>query len=159
LPIGPDETGPQLAERLSQSGAQLMVDTLLGLASGQLSARPQDHANATLAPMLKRDDGQIDWQRSAQEIYNRMRGFTPWPGAFSEFRGQLCHVSGRPASKPLLGANPGEIHIEAGEISVACGAATTLRLTHVKLEGRKQISALEFANGARLQPGERFGKA
>jgi len=159
LPIGPDETGPQLAERLSQSGAQLMVDTLLGLASGQLSGRPQNHANATLAPMLKRDDGQIDWRRSVQEIYNHMRGFTPWPGAFSEFRGQLCHVSGRPASKPLLGANPGEIHIEAGEISVACGAATTLRLTHVKLEGRKQISALEFANGARLQPGERFGKA
>jgi methionyl-tRNA formyltransferase len=159
LPIGPNETTPQLAERLSQSGAQLMVDTLLGLAAGQLPGRPQDHANATLAPMLKREDGQIDWQRSAQEIYNRMRGFTPWPGAFSEFRGQLCHVSGRPASKPLLGANPGEIHIEAGEISVACGAATTFGLTHVKLEGRKQISALEFANGARLQPGEHFGKA
>ena len=159
LPIGPNETAPQLAERLSQSGAQLMVDTLLGLASGELSARPQDHANATLAPMLKREDGQIDWQRSVQEIYNRMRGFTPWPGAFSEFRGQLCHVSGRPASKPLPGATPGEIHAEAGEIYVACGAATTLHLIRVKLEGRKQISALEFANGARLQSGERFGKA
>jgi methionyl-tRNA formyltransferase len=159
LPIGPDETAPQLAERLSAAGAQLVVATLLGLASGQLAPRAQDPGEATLAPLLKREDGQIAWERPANEIYNRMRGFTPWPGAFSEFRGQLCHLSARPSSKSASALTPGEIHAEAGEVYVACGAATTLHLTHVKLEGRKQVPAREFANGARLQPGERFGKA
>ena len=158
LPIGADETAAQLAERLSQAGAQLMVETLLGLAGGKIEPRQQDHTKASLAPMLKRDDGQIAWERPAQEIYNRMRAFSPWPGAFSDFRGQLCHISGHLASKTLPGAALGEIRAEAGELYVACGAATTLHLTHVKLEGRKQISAQEFANGARLQPGERFGK-
>ena len=158
LSIGPEETASQLGARLSQYGAQLMTDTLLGLAAGEIKPREQEHGRATLAPMLKREDGQIVWESSAEEIYNRMRGFTPWPGAFSEFRGQLCHISGQPVSKLLSGAAPGFIRVEAGEIYIACGAATTLHLQHVKLEGRKQISAEEFVNGARLQPGERFGK-
>jgi len=159
LLIGPDETAPELAERLSRAGADLMVDTLLGLDAGRLTPQPQNHAAATIAPMLKREDGHIDWERPAQEIYNRIRGFTPWPGAYSEFRGQLCHTSGRPASKEMANAAAGEIVVEAGNVYVACGSATTLQVSHVKLEGRKQISAQEFANGARLRPGERFGKA
>jgi methionyl-tRNA formyltransferase len=157
--VGPDESAPQLTERLSQSGASLMMETLLALAAGRVVPRVQDHAAATLAPILKREDGRIDWERPAQEIYNRMRGFAPWPGAFSEFRGQLCHISGRPASKILSSATPGDIFVEAGDVYVACGAASTLHVSDVKLEGRKQISAREFANGARLQPRERFGKA
>ncbi len=157
--IALDESAPELAERLSKGGANLMLDTLRGLASGQLTPQPQDHAAATLAPMLKREDGRINWNLPAHEIYNRMRAFSPWPGAFSNFRGQLCHISGRPASKELSHAAPGEILFESGGLYVACGAATALQVSHVKLEGRKQISALEFANGARLQPGEHFGKA
>jgi len=159
IEIGPDETAPELAMRMSDMGADLVADSLRRFDRGEISLVAQDEKSASYAPILKKEDGRIDWRLTSQQIYNRMRGFTPWPGAFSEFRGQLCHVSGRPASEPLLGATPGEIHIEAGEISVACGAATTLRLTHVKLEGRKQISALEFANGARLQSSERFGNA
>jgi methionyl-tRNA formyltransferase len=159
LPIGPEETAPELAGRLSQTGANLLADTLLGLNAGRLTPERQDHSGATLAPMLKREDGQIIWERSAREIYNRIRGFTPWPGAFSDFRGQVCHVSGRPTSKQVSGAVPGEIFVEGGNLYVACGSATALQVSHVKLEGRKQISAQEFANGARLQPGERFGKA
>jgi methionyl-tRNA formyltransferase len=88
-----------------------------------------------------------------------MRGFTPWPGAYSDFRGQLCHISGRPASKEMSSAAAGEILVESGNVYVACGSATTLQVSHVKVEGRKQICAQEFANGARLRPGERFGKA
>ena len=159
LSIGPDETTPELAERLSRAGAELMYETLIGLAAGRLTPQPQNHATATLAPMLKRDDGRINWAQPAQEIYNRMRGFTPWPGAFSEFRGQLCHITGQPASKGMPGAAPGEIRLEGGHIYIGCGAATALQVSHVKLEGRKQVSALEFANGARLQSGEHFGKA
>jgi methionyl-tRNA formyltransferase len=158
LQIGPDETAPLLAERLAQSGATLMMETLLGLQAGKLISRAQNHAAATLAPMLKREDGCIAWERPAQEIYNRMRGFTPWPGAFSEFRGQICHISGQPAPNSLSSVVPGEIFLGAGKVYVACGAATALHLSHVKLEGRKQIPAHEFANGARLQARERFGK-
>src|SRR3974390_1877306 len=159
LPIGPDETTPELAQRLSFAGADLMVETLLGIAAGRIAPQPQNHEQTSLAPMLKREDGRIAWQQPVQQIYNRMRGFAPWPGAFSDFRGQLCHLSGRPASKQMSGGAPGQIQIEAGNLFTACGAANALQVSHIKLEGRKQISALEFANGARLQPGERFGNA
>jgi methionyl-tRNA formyltransferase len=171
LPIGPDETAPELAERLAEAGAGLLIDTLRGLQSGKLESRPQDSSLASFAPMLKREDGRIDWAKPALEIYNRIRGFTPWPGAYTEFRGQTCHVWGRPLAKDvsaqlpgtlLTQHKPGQRHEAAatssGKLLVACGAATVIELTHVKLEGRRQISAAEFANGARLRLGERFGE-
>jgi methionyl-tRNA formyltransferase len=158
LAIGADETAPELTVRLAESGAKLMVETLRGLAAGNLSARPQDHSAATYAPMLKREDGQIDWARPAQEIYNRMRGFAPWPGAYTGFRRQTCHLWGHPVSGGPSSDPPGNLTVKSGRLRVACGAATELELTYVKLEGRKQISAAEFANGARLQPEERFGR-
>jgi methionyl-tRNA formyltransferase len=158
LAIGADETAPELTVRLAESGAKLMVETLRGLAAGNLSARPQDHSAATYAPMLKREDGQIDWARPAQEIYNRMRGFAPWPGAYTGFRRQTCHLWGHPVSGEPSSDPPGTLTVKSGRLRVACGAATELELTYVKLEGRKQISAAEFANGARLQPEERFGR-
>jgi methionyl-tRNA formyltransferase len=107
--------------------------------------------------MLKREDGQIDWTRRAQEIYNRMRGFTPWPGAYTEFRGQTCHLLGHPVPGEASGEAPGTLLPLKGALHVVCGAATILALNHVKVEGRKQISAMEFVRGARLHPGERFG--
>lgn len=182
LPIGPEETAPELAERLARGGADLMLDTLRGLQAGTIAPRPQDHFAATLAPILKREDGQIDWTRPAREIYNRIRGFAPWPGAFTEFRGQTCHVWGRPlaersashaapelaeggprkdrtVSNDVAGEAPGTLLARHDQVLVACGAATVLELTHVKLEGRKQVTARAFANGARLRPGERFGNS
>jgi methionyl-tRNA formyltransferase len=158
LTIGPDETAPELSARLAQSGAELMVKTLRGLAAGEIAPRAQDSVGATYAPMLKREDGLIDWTRTAQEIYNRMRGFTPWPGAYTEFRGQTCHLFGHAAASASTEKAPGTILSKQGRVVVSCGAATVLELTHVKLEGRKQVSAAEFANGARLQAEERFGK-
>jgi methionyl-tRNA formyltransferase len=159
LAIGPNETSPELAARLSEAGAALMVETLQGLQAGKLSGRAQDHSAASVAPILKREDGQIDWTKPAQEIYNRMRGFTPWPGAYTEFRGQTCHLWGRPSSHEMSAAIPGTLKLESGKLFVSCGAATGMELTHVKLEGRKQISAAEFANGARLRNGEQFGES
>jgi len=157
LAIGADETSPELAERLAVAGAELMVETLRGLQSGKLTAHRQDHSSASYAPILKREDGRIDWARPAQEIYNRLRGFTPWPGAYTEFRGQTCHLWGHPVSSEIAGEPPGTLVLERGSLQVVCGKQTRMELTHVKLEGRKRISAAEFANGARLQPGERFG--
>jgi methionyl-tRNA formyltransferase len=165
LAIGADETAPELATRLAEMGAGLMVETLQGIRSGKIVGWAQDHSAASLAPMLKRENGRIDWARPAWEIYNRMRGFAPWPGAYTEFRGQTCHVFGRPVeterwrTAPEGGPymSPGTISAHKGTVLVACGAATAMELTHVKVEGRKQVSAMDFANGARLQPDERFG--
>lgn len=165
LPIGPDETAPQLSGRLAEAGAGLMVETLKGWSSGKLVSHPQPAAGVSYAPILKREDGRIDWSRTAQEIYNRMRGFTPWPGAYTEFRGQTCHVWGQQfdphaAPDPVLqsGETPGTVIHHQGNFWVLCGAATRMQLSYVKLEGRKRISAAEFANGTRLHPGERFGQ-
>ncbi len=199
IEIGPAETAPELAARMSEAGAPLMTETLRGLASGTIIPRPQNHAQATLAPLLKKEDGRIDWNRSALEIYNRMRGFSPWPGAYTTFRGQTCHLIGEPVSRQDLPSQlsaapssaPGTLFADKSTLFVSCGGsqppsapvilrprslrpkdvdrssapasisndATFLCIQSIKLEGRKQVSALEFANGARLKPGERFGDA
>jgi methionyl-tRNA formyltransferase len=155
--IGAIETAPGLSARLSEAGAPLMAETLRGLVAGRITPRPQDHPQATLAPMLKRHDGLIDWNLTAREIHNRMRGFAPWPGSHAIFRGHSCHLSGEPVSNRKSDAPPGTLLLEGEELLAVCGGATLLRLLAVKLEGRKQVSASEFANGARLKSGERFG--
>jgi methionyl-tRNA formyltransferase len=176
--IAPDETAPELYARMAEAGAPLIVETLRGLASGTLTPSPQDNSQATLAPPLKKEDGKINWSLPAQKIYNRIRGFQPWPGAFTTFRGKQCAIWGKPApDRPVapgmtvgtgLGPVPttpsqagqrtaSTISVSAGEVDVACGEDTALRLEFVQLEGRKKISAREFANGARLASGETFG--
>jgi methionyl-tRNA formyltransferase len=171
IEIGAKETAPELTTRLSELGAPLMAETLRGLAAGTIVAKPQNHSEATLAPILKREDGRIDWNRPAQEIFNRMRGFAPWPGAYTTFRTQLCHVWGDPVSKEwnpesgelqrgsreIQAVPSGTLLLEKHGLHVVCGRTTVLRLSSVKLEGRKRVSASEFANGARLRTGERFG--
>jgi methionyl-tRNA formyltransferase len=166
MEIGSRETAPELAARMSVLGAPLMTETLRGLAAGTISPRPQTHELASSAPMLKKEDGRIDWSRAAQEIFNRIRGFAPWPGAYTSFRGQTCHIWGEPASSDLgeqhaQQAKPGAagtLLVERNTAMVRCGGATYLHLLGVKLEGRKQVSAAEFVNGARLFPGEHFGE-
>lgn len=171
MEIGPNETAPELAARMSEAGAPLMEETLLGLAAGRIAPRSQNHAEATVAPILKKEDGRIDWNQPAQGIYDRMRGFTPWPGAYTTFRGQSCHPWGEPivdpnSLAPELSDSPsfaaarsahGTLIGAKNDWFVSCGNATLLRLQSVKLEGRKQISASEFANGAHPKSGERFG--
>ena len=158
LAVGPDDTAPELAARMSEAGAPLLVKTLRGLVEGTVTGRAQNHAVATLAPPLKREDGRVDWTQPAQEIYNRMRGFAPWPGTYTEFRGQTCHLSGKALSNQKAEAVPGTILAGRGTVRVACGGGSLLELRHVKLEGRKEVTASAFANGARLQVGERLGK-
>jgi len=168
--IGPAETAPELAARMSEAGAPLMEETLRGLAAGKIPGRPQDHTQATLAPMLKKEDGRIDWTRPAREIYNRMRGFAPWPGAYTTFRGQTCHLWAEPVTQaasppaevrgnPSFNAAPtvpGTLFGTKSQWFVSCGRGSFLQVHSVKLEGRKQVSIAEFVNGARLQSGERF---
>lgn len=155
--IAPDETAPELAARLSEAGAPLMVETLRRLASGEIQAIPQDDSQATFAPILKKEDGRIDWSLSATQIYNRIRGLQPWPGTFTKFRGKTCHIWGKPAAQPAS-APVGFLLPQAHEILVACGSHTTLALEFVQMEGRKRVTAREFANGARLKPSDQFEK-
>ena len=156
--IGPEETAPELAARMSAMGADLIAESLLQFNRGEILPCPQDEKNASYAPILKKEDGRIDWARPAQQIYNRMRGFAPWPGSYSTFRGQTCHLWGRPEIRSTGDANftPGAIVPSTKEIYVECGEGTCLRAESVQIEGRKRISAREFANGARLAPAERF---
>src|SRR6266404_5034913 len=158
IEIGAKETAPELAARMSEAGAPLMADTLRGLAPGTIAPKPQNHAEASYAPMLKKEDGRIDWRLPAMEIYNRMRGFAPWPGAYTTFRGQTCHVWGEPVSKAegaglpsgAGGGAPGTLFSEKNELYVWCSDATVLCVGLVKLEGRKPVKASDFASGARV---------
>jgi methionyl-tRNA formyltransferase len=166
MEIGATETAPELTARMSELGAPLMVETLRGLATGVLFPRAQDSALASNAPLLKKEDGRINWSLPALEIFNRIRGLAPWPGAYTSFRGQACHILGEPASKELSEQHaqsgkpggPGSLVVSKREVTVVCGGTTYLRLLSVKLEGRKHVSATEFANGAHLYPGEHFGE-
>jgi len=165
IEIRPKETAPELAARLAEAGKPLMLETLRGLTAGIIVPLVQNRTEASYAPMLKKEDGHIDWKRPAVEIYNRMRGFAPWPGAYTTFRGKSCHVWGEPVSKEGGtaiashggGTAPGALFGEKNELFVCCGDATVLRVSAVQLGGRKAVKAGDFANGARLMSGERFG--
>ena len=153
--IGPDDTAETLSPRLAGPGAELTVETLSNLAAGAIRARPQDHAVATLAPILKKEDGRIDFQRSAFESHNRLRGFQPWPGAFTTFRGKNLNVwAARPIHKKLAA---GEMSVDGNSLTVGCAGGTALGLLAVQPEGKKRISVCDFIHGYRPQAGERLG--
>jgi methionyl-tRNA formyltransferase len=161
IEIGSDETAPELAKRMADLGAPLVAESLIKLERGEIAPIPQDATQASYAPILTKEHGRIDWSLTAGEIYNRIRGLAPWPGAFTTFRGQLCQIWGRPrtsavASDATAAHEPGTL-IVSDAIEVICGQGTRLQLEAVQLEGRKRIRAREFVNGARLASGERFG--
>ena len=157
IEIGDEDTTPAISEKLSSIGADLMVETLRGLERGEIIPRPQDHSKATLAPILKKQDGLIDWTRPAEEIARRVRGFQPWPGAYTTFRGKTLHIwAARPAAvASTTKSEPGLIDAQGRELFVACGAGTRLQIAELQLEGRKRVSARDFLNGIHLQPGEK----
>jgi methionyl-tRNA formyltransferase len=169
IEIAPNDTAPELAARLADAGAPLILETLRGLAAGKLQGRAQNHEHASYAPLLKKEDGRIDWAVHAREIHNRMRGFTPWPGAFSTFHDQTVHLWGEPVShdtalrearaRTTVPLAPGTLRTDKNELFVACGGATELRVLSVKREGGKSVSAVEFLHGVRLTQGERFGNS
>jgi len=156
LPISPDDTSVTLSPRLSALGAHLLVETLQRLEARKLEATPQDHSQASLAPILKKEDGLIDFTRTASDIHNRLRGFQPWPGAFTIFRAkQFAIHAARPADQSNLA--PGELAATGASLLVGCGNHTALELLEVQPEGKKRMAARDFANGYRPQAGERLG--
>ena len=156
MAVLPDDTAVTLWPRLAELGADLLVETLRGLEQNRITPAPQDHANATLAPILKKEDGQIDFSRTAAEIYNRLRGFQPWPGAYTQFRGRsLKFVSALPVKVPPESA-PGTLSASRDNLYVSCGGGTILQLLTLQPEGKKTMTAREFINGYRPQAGERL---
>lgn len=155
LPIAAQDTAETIAPKLAAIGADLMIETLQGLQAETIQGRPQDHSRATLAPILKKEDGCIDFHRSAPEIWNRLRGFQPWPGAFTSFRGKNLHVwSARPVDADIP---TGTIQMEGRLPLVGCAAPTALELIEVQVEGKKRMSAQDFVNGYRPYEGETLG--
>ncbi|HEX5483480.1 MAG TPA: methionyl-tRNA formyltransferase [Terriglobia bacterium] len=157
--ISEQDTTETLSGRLSAEGAPIMAETLARLGRGEISPRRQDDQLATIAPMLKKEDGLIDWRMTAQEIANRVRGLRPWPVAHSLFRRKTLQVWAAQPLESRLGPGfvPGDLQAAGGNLLIACGGGTALQLIEVQLEGRKRISGRDFANGVRLQPGERLG--
>jgi len=154
IAIAPEDTAVTLAPRMAAIGAALMVETLRGLQAGVVHPRPQDHARATLAPILKKEDGQIDFQLTAGEILNRLRGFQPWPGAYTTFRGKNLHLWA--AQTVERAAAAGEIMVQSGHLFVGC-AAGALELLEVQLEGKKRMPAADFIHGHQPRNGEKLG--
>jgi methionyl-tRNA formyltransferase len=155
IPISPNDTAETLAPKLAAAGAKLMVETLRGLQAGTIHPQPQDHTQATLAPILRKEDGFIDFSRPASEILNRMRGFQPWPGAYSRFRSKNLQVWKAAALDRLLPSS--ELQVEGDRLLVGCGHGTAIELLEVQLEGKKRISASDFERGYRPLPGEKLG--
>lgn len=155
MAIAPDDTAVTLAPTLADLGADLMVETLRGMRSGEIIPRKQDDAKASLAPILKKEDGLIDFTRSATEIINRLRGFQPWPGAYSMFRGknlQLWRVAAAQRALP-----PAELLAEGNRLFAGCGQDAAVEILELQLEGKKRIPAADFIRGYHLQPGEKLG--
>ncbi|HEY0757762.1 MAG TPA: methionyl-tRNA formyltransferase [Acidisarcina sp.] len=157
LPVGPDQTAEDIYPLLAVQGAELMIETLDGLAAGRIEPRKQDERGATLAPMLRREEGQIDFSREAAEIYNRWRGFQPWPGAYSTLGGKKLTIHRMRPAPDSIGAGAGELRMVDGKLYAGCGSGTAIELLDVQLEGKKRLPVAEFLRGAALPDPPRLG--
>jgi methionyl-tRNA formyltransferase len=156
MAIRPEDTALTYAPRLAELGADMIVDTLRGLEDKMIAPVPQDHAKATLAPILKKEDGLIDFSRTATEIYNRLRGFQPWPGAYTQFRGKVLKLINARPEDTLSNLAPGELRVGDEKFFVGCGHRSVLQLLQVQPEGKKAMAAREFINGYHPAAGERL---
>jgi methionyl-tRNA formyltransferase len=155
-PIGREETAVDVYECLAPLGAKLMVKTLHHLEEGRIFPEAQDHSMATLAPILKREDGWIDFSRGAQNIHDRWRGFQPWPGAHTLLRGKKLIVQ-RMHVAAGGGNEAGVVEVQGDVLLVGCGGGSLIGLDEVQLEGKRRMSAAEFLRGNQVRSGERLG--
>ena len=156
VPIGQEETAVDVYGCLAPVGAELMVKTLDGLACGDIFPQTQDHSLATLAPILTREDGWIDFSRGAQKVYDRWRGFQLWPGAHTMLRGkklivQRMHVAGSGA------VEAGVVEVRGDALLVGCAGGSLIAFDEVQMEGKRRVSAVEFLRGNQVRSGERLG--
>lgn len=158
LPIAPDQTSEDIFPLLAEMGAPLMVETLEGLIAGTITPQKQDDAKANVAPILKREDGLVDFTRPAMEIYNRWRGFQPWPGAYTSFRGKklaLHHM--HPMELRGEESHPSQVLVDRDRFFVDCGENSRLELLEVQPEGKKRMPTADFLRGYQLKNGDLLG--
>jgi methionyl-tRNA formyltransferase len=162
VPIGPEDTAETLGAKLAFIGAGLMVETLRGLENGQVHPTPQDDSQATLAPILKKEDGRMNFTRTANDLFNRLRGFQPWPGAFTILKGKTLQVHRAQPARAAVKLTTGEIAVDGARLFVGCGkdkdGGTALELIEIQLEGKRRMTAQEFINGHRPKSGDQLGK-
>jgi len=155
MSISAEDTAETLSPRLAAIGADLIIETLRGLQAGSMHPQKQDNARATLAPVLKKEHGRIDFSRGASEIYNRFRGFQPWPGAFTTFRRSGLKVMAMKLASEQI--PPAQLLVGGGQLFAGCGNRS-VELLEVQPEGKKRISARDFVHGYRPKTGEKVGE-
>ena len=153
--IGADETAADLFRSLASVGAELMIETLVELAAGKLVGRKQDESQATLAPILTREDGLIDFAHTALQVYDRWRGFQPWPGAHTRLRGKKLIVHGMHVGTES-GIENGFLRVSGDKMIAGCNGSSVV-FDEVQMEGKKRMSAAEFLRGFQVKSGERLG--
>ena len=152
--IEKEDNAQTLHDKLAKAGAELLVETIPRYISGEIKPVPQNEEEATYCPQIKKEMGKIDWSRSSEEIFNQVRAFTPWPSAFTKFRGKLVKIT---KAQPVEGTGkPGEVIRADRELIVATGSGA-LKIERLKPEGRKEISGEEFIRGYRVKVGDFFG--
>ena len=157
IPIAPAQTASELFDVLAKSGAPVVVKTLAGLNNGSITPKQQDHSHATLAPILTRDDGRMDFAKyTARELWNRWRGFQPWPGAYTSLDGKKLIVHRMQVAEKVGQAEPGVVEIAEGAMLVACAQATWIEVIELQLEGKKRMTTAEFLRGAAIRSGVRL---
>lgn len=160
MPIAPEHTAVELFSLLAEAGAPLMVETLAGLANGTIAPQRQDESKATVARLLEREDGRMDFAAyTATQLWNRWRGFQPWPGAFTTWQGKkLIAHRVRPAEQAGA-AVAGRVMAVDQRLLVACAAGTWLEMEELQMEGRNRVPAKEFLRGTTVSAETRFGDA
>lgn len=157
ITLAPDETTGSLQQTLTPIGARLLLETLRRLKEGSLVPTEQDESQATLAPILKKEDGLIDWRRAALEIERRVRGFDPWPGSFTQFNSKLLKVYRGKIIPSELRGSPGEVvKADHDGFWIATGSGI-IALEEVQFENKKRLPGVEFIKGARIKTGDRLG--
>lgn len=158
IPIAPGQTSAELFDVLAKAGAPLVVETLAGLDNGTIAPKRQDDSRSTLAPILTREDGRIDFAKyTARELWNRWRGFQPWPGAYTSLDGKKLIVHRMLIAHKSDAAEPGLIEVAGDVVLAACAQGTWIEIAELQLEGKKRMMASEFLRGAGLRTGVRLG--
>jgi methionyl-tRNA formyltransferase len=157
VPIGPSETAEDLFPRLAEVGAPLMVETLAGLESGTIKPQKQDDSLATHAPLLTRDDGRVDPALTAQSIYDRWRGFQPWPGAWTTVRGKKLTLHRLALDASSKHGDPGVFRVEGDRLFFTAGDGNNLEVTEAQIEGKRRMAAADLLHGHGIVDGDRLG--
>jgi methionyl-tRNA formyltransferase len=157
LPVGPADTAEDLFPQLAELGAPLMVETLAGLEAGSIVPQKQDNSLATLAPLLTRDDGRVDIGRTAQSIYDRWRGFQPWPGAWTTVRGKKLTLHRLTLASPAQRSEPGVFRVERDRLFFTAGDGGVLEVNELQTEGKRRMPAADLLRGHGVLDGDRLG--